>query len=246
MRITTVLTAVNNNPEYTRFIPIFIYMWKKFYPQINVRIIYIGNDLPISLHTFSDNIIVFPPIEGVSTVYTAQTIRILYPALLDENETTVITDMDMLPANKTYFSSLINEIPSNTFLMFRDLRCVSPDQIPICYNAASTSIWKKVFGINSINDIRSFLREKYDLQTDGIHGGHGWYTDQVLLRKHVFSSGVSLLTLNDNGYKRLDIYDHRYNIPLFIEKLKTMSYSDAHLYSHECPWSLHELSLIHI
>ena len=245
MKITSVLTAVNDNPRYTRFIPLFIHTWKRLYPTLIVRIIYIGSELPVNLSAYSDSIILFPPIEGVSTVYTSQTIRILYPALLDENETTVITDMDMLPANTSYFSSLVSEVPSDAFLTFRDPRCVSPDQIAICYNAASTAVWKKVFGISTLDDIRTFLKERYDTRTDGLHGGQGWCSDQILLRQYVMSSGVPVLTLNDAGYSRLDIYDHKYDISTFVRMFKTSKYSDAHLYSHECMWSARDLEVVY-
>jgi len=245
MKITTVLTAVNDNPRYTRFIPLFIYMWKRLYPTLNIRIIYIGSELPANLAAYSDSMILFPPIEGVSTVYTAQTIRILYPALLGENETAVITDMDMLPANSSYFSSLVQNVPQDTFLTFRSPSCVTPDQIAICYNAASTSIWKKIFGISTLDDIRTFLKEKYDIRTDGLHGGQGWCSDQILLRQYVMSSGVPVLTLNDAGYSRLDIYDHKYDMTTFVRLFKTANYSDAHLYSHECPWTTRDLEVVY-
>jgi hypothetical protein len=220
-------------------------MWKRLYPSLNVRIIYIGNELPANLAAYSNNITLFPPIEGVSTVYTAQTIRILYPALLGETETTVITDMDMLPANTSYFSSTVSGVPAEAFLTFRDPRCVSPDQIAICYNAASTGVWSKVFGVKTLDDVRTFLKEKYDTRTDGLHGGQGWCSDQILLRQYVMSSGVPVLTLNDAGYRRLDIHDHRYDIPTFVQKLKTLTYSDAHLYSHECAWTSRDLEVVY-
>jgi hypothetical protein len=220
-------------------------MWKRLYPSLNVRIIYIGNELPTNLAAYSNSITLFAPIEGVSTVYTAQTIRILYPALLGDNETTVITDMDMLPANTSYFSSLVSGVPTDAFLTFRDPRCVTPDQIAICYNAASTAVWKKMFGISTLDDIRTFLKEKYDRRTDGLHGGQGWCSDQILLRQYVVSSGVPVLTLNDAGYRRLDIHDHLYDIPTFVQKLKTLTYSDAHLYSHECAWTSRDLEVVY-
>lgn len=245
MKITTVLTAVNDNPRYTRFIPLFIRMWKRLYPTLTVRIVYIGNEVPVNLNAYSESILLFPPIEGVSTVYTAQAIRILYPALLAENETTVITDMDMLPANSSYFSSLVRDVPQDTFLTFRNPRCVTPDQIAICYNAASTAVWRKIFGVHTLDDIRIFLKQKYDTRTDGLHGGQGWCSDQILLRQYAMSSGAPILTLNDAGYNRLDICNHRYNIPIFVQKLKTLTYSDAHLYSHECPWSDRDLEVVY-
>ena len=101
MKITTVLAALNDNPKYTRFVPGFVRTWRRLYPDFRVRIVFIGNTLPKELEPFREWIELFPEIPGVSTVYTAQTIRLLYPALLDPSEVTVITDIDMLPANRT-------------------------------------------------------------------------------------------------------------------------------------------------
>jgi hypothetical protein len=71
------------------------------YPLIRVRIIYIGDEIPSLYADYSEYFTLFHAIDGISTVYTAQTIRILYPALLHDDDVTVITDMDMIPGNST-------------------------------------------------------------------------------------------------------------------------------------------------
>ena len=96
MKITTVLTAVNNNPKYTRFIPLFIFRWNVLYPGIRIKIIFIGNSIPRQYTKYSEYFELFPEIKAVNSVYIAQTIRLLYPALLGPNETVVITEIEAI------------------------------------------------------------------------------------------------------------------------------------------------------
>jgi hypothetical protein len=78
------------------------------YPLIRVRIIYIGDEIPSLYADYSEYFTLFHAIDGISTVYTAQTVRILYPALLHDD------DVD-------------------SFLIFRPLSCVGVNEIAICY-----------------------------------------------------------------------------------------------------------------
>jgi hypothetical protein len=233
MKITTVLTAVNNNPKYTKFVPFFIRQWKKLYPDIKIKIVFIGCQLPDYLKEFSDYIDLFPEISGISTVYTAQTVRIVYPAILGPDEVTVITDIDMVPGNRTYFQ---HEIEDNSFAIFRPLECVGKGEIAICYNAASTSVWKYMFNVNTVEDIRSYLVRKYRY-TDGVHGGRGWNTDQILLFNTVTNWNGKKYIIGDFNFKRLDSFEHKYDKDKFLIMLNTEQYSDAHLYADACPWT---------
>lgn len=233
MKLTTVLTAVNNNPKYTKFIPIFIHQWRRLFPELSIKIIFIGA-IPPEFERFSDYLISFPEIPEVSTVYTAQTIRILYPAVLDKSETTIITDIDMLPGNRAYYTDKLAHIDDSKFVVMRPLSCVGPQEIAICYNAARTSTWSSVFGIKTVDDIRKFLIENYT-RVDGIHGGVGWNRDQLLLYSRVINQ-PNLIT-DDTYHRRLDINHHKYDIHRFKTYLDTGSYSDAHMYADACPWT---------
>ena len=44
MKLDCVLTAVNENHLYLDFIPLFVKTWKKLYPKVDVKIIFIGNN----------------------------------------------------------------------------------------------------------------------------------------------------------------------------------------------------------
>ena len=233
MKITTVLTAVNNNPKYTKFIPFFISQWKKLYPEIKIKIVFIGSELPSKLEQYKEYIDLFPEIPNISSVYIAQTIRLLYPALL-QDEVTVITDMDMVPGNRTYFQQ---EIEEGSFTIFRPFECVGQGEIAICYNAAQTSVWRSMFSVNTVDDVRSFLIKKYRY-SDGIHGGKGWTIDQLILFNFVANwNGGKRNILGDSQFRRLDFFHHNYDKNTFLSMLNTEEYSDAHFYADKCPWS---------
>ena len=104
MKLDTVLTAVNDNPLYIGFVPYFIRMWKLLYPDVNVKIVLVAEYIPENLKEYNDNLILFKPIEGISTAFTSQYIRLLYPNLLGCTNGVLITDMDIVPMNRTYYT----------------------------------------------------------------------------------------------------------------------------------------------
>lgn len=237
MKLTTVLTAVNNNPKYTRFIPAFVAQWKHLYPDIKLCIVWVGSEIPPDLAEYSQHIVLFPELPDISTVYTAQMIRLLYPAVLDSTDITVITDMDMLPANTSYFTEKLLSAPDDAFVNMRPLSAVSQGQIAMCYTAAATSTWSRLFGIRTHNDIRAFLEANYNPRTDGVHGGTGWFQDQEILYQHT-SHDPKFVQLSDSGFRRLDFFHHRYDMQLFLSMLRSGQYSDAHFYADSCPWDI--------
>ena len=79
MKLDCILTAVNENPLYIEFIPIFIKAWKGLVPEVDVKIVMVANEIPTEYKEYSNYIILFPPIENISTSFIAQYIRILYP-----------------------------------------------------------------------------------------------------------------------------------------------------------------------
>jgi hypothetical protein len=243
MKLTTVLTAVNNSPKYTRFIPVFIRAWRRLFPELKVRIVFIGSEIPTEFAPYSEHIVCFPEIPGVSSVYTAQTIRLLYPAVLPENEVTIITDIDMLPGSRPYYTEKLDGIHDDSFVVMRPKTCVGPGELAMCYNAASTKTWQDVFCIRSLDDIRSFLAKHYNAESDGIHGGIGWCTDQYLLHDFALRFPNTVM-LDDRMIKRLDIAHHRYDMSTFVRMLNSRAYSDAHLYADGCPWTTAQLLLI--
>jgi hypothetical protein len=231
MKIDFVLTAVNNNSYYYNLYPYVSKVWKERF-NLDLICIFIGEEIPQILEKYKENIILFKPIENINPIYIAQLIRILYPALF-ENKNILITDMDIIPISKYYFLEHLKNINEDYFITYTD-RYIKQKMYAICYNVANSNIWKKIFNINSINDIKNFLIKYYNKNYDGRKNCDGWYSDQKLLYKYL-QNYEKLIILNDKqlNYKRLDgkgsiklkyILDNIDNIVNNIE-----DYSDFHI-----------------
>lgn len=216
MKLDCVLTAVNENPQYVDFVPIFIKTWNKLYPDVDVKIIFIAKNIPKNLLCYEKNLVLFEPIEGILTSFTSQFIRLLYPCILDYRNGVLITDIDMLPLSPTYYTHNIREYDNNKFIYYRGNVCVQIKQIAMCYNVATPEIWKSVFKMDSVNDITAYI--KYISDTNVIEEGHGktgWCIDQSTLYDKIMSwqnyqNDFVRLDENQTGFKRLD--RNRFNI----------------------------------
>ena len=249
MEISHVLTAVNDSKNYTRFIPLFIKYWEKLYPNIKPLIIFIGEEIPEEYIQYKDNIIKFDPIEGINTPYMAQTIRLLWPAIVDTTGSVLISDMDMIPANDNYFKNAMVGCNINSFVSLRPEDIIGHEQIPMCYNSATPEVWSSVFGIKNQEDIIKFLKTHHKSEFDGKHGGKGWYTDQQLLSSYVMNwknKGNSVEFVEDymTGFNRLGHEKHHYNIDTFLNMVNTGNFSDSHFYAFECPWTQKDINTI--
>ena len=160
MRLDCVLTATNDDPMYMDFIPIFVDAWKTLYPTTDVKVILIGERIPDKFRHYEKHIILFPHIQGIPSASISQYIRLLYPAILDYEEGILITDMDMLPMNDTYYSEPIKNMDRDAFIHYTHYG-VGLDQVGICYNIARNATWAEIFGIRSTKDIEECLELVY-------------------------------------------------------------------------------------
>ena len=257
MKLDCVLTAVNENQLYLDFVPIFIKTWNKLYPDVDVKIILIAKNIPEELLLYKNNIILFEPIENISTSFTSQFIRNLYPCILNYKNGVMITDMDNLPMNRTYFTKNIENISDNKWINLRDWR--TKDQISMCWQVAKAETWKQVFHINNLHDIKDTLVSvnstiKY---VDGITNS-GWFTDQLFLYKKVMewnkkTKNYIFLNDKDTGFKRLGRNQTTLSNPIenikdniLINNIKNGVYSDYHALRpmsehYEVNWKIYDL-----
>jgi len=202
MKIGTIVTATDLNPLYSDFIPNFVKAWKAVIPEADIHIVLIADAIPESLLPWESNIVLFKPIEGIHTAFQAQCIRLLYPREVARDEGVLITDMDMLPANRRYYVDSVKSLSSDAFVVYRDV-CF-PGEIAMCYNVARPSVWSGVFGNEPVDVI---LRRWYQgTGYDGNHGGVGWGTDQVIFKKMFDAWSGPKIVLNDKitNFTRLD------------------------------------------
>ena len=233
MILDCVLTACNDNPLYMNFIPIFINTWKKLYPYVDVKIIFISAHVPEHLQQYDENIILFEPI-GISTAFISQYIRLLYPCILNYENGILISDIDILPMNKSYYSENIAKFNNEKFIYMRNV-LLEIKQIAMCYNIATSATWKNIFNINNIDDIKTRLRNKFNsIEFIEGAGNNGWFTDQLDLYSSVYKWNLqcnNLIILNDNTtkFKRLDRSSIK--LPLDDDVLNNIQkgiYSDYH------------------
>ena len=234
MKLDCILTSCNTNPLYMDFIPIFIKTWNKLYPIVDVKIVLISNTIPTEFHEFTKNIILFPPLEDISTAFTSQYIRLLYPAILNYENGIMITDIDMLPMNRTYYTSNIQNVENDKFIYMRNV-LLQNKQIAMCYNVARNKTWGEIFSIITTEDINNHLKEAYSQITyvDG-HNQAGWSTDQTVFYKKIMRWNDitnNFIVLNDNktGYRRLNRNTFTMNTTM-RNQVKSGYYSDYHCY----------------
>lgn len=224
MLLSYVLTATNDNPIYLDFIPIFIKTWNKLYPDTKVLIILIADNLPENYKKYKDNIKLFKPIEGVKTCFTSQIIRLFYPCILNSKDGVLITDIDILPMNRTYFTDNIKLYDNTKFIYYRGNICFEENQIAMCYNIANSNVWKDIFNINNETDILDNIKKIYSIN-------NSWFADQLTLFKFVMNWNKktnNLICLNEEHTKFKRLNRNTFNINDIEIILSNNVFSDYH------------------
>ena len=237
MKLDCILTSVNNHPLYIDFVPLFIKTWNKLYPNVNVKIILINDNIPENLSQYENNIILFKPIKNVSTAFTSQYIRNLYPALLTQYKNGImITDIDILPMNRNYYVKNIENFSNDKFVYLRHVCIKEHKQIAMCYNVATSNIWSDIFNIKNIEDINNRLTNVFsNIEHEEGHGKKGWCQDQIDLYKYVFdwnnkTNNFIILHDSNTGYKRLDRNTFDINNIQLQQLIHLGFFSDYHCY----------------
>ena len=224
MKLSTVISCVNNNPNYYLFIPKQIIFWKKF--GIKFIAIYVADSIPEEIIKYSENIILWNKNLDINTSFVAQNLRIYYPALLNlpDDEMVMITDMDMLPMSSSYYCDGLEKFTKDDFIYYRH---IDGNQIYMCYNASHPSTWKKVFNINNEEDIIHTIYKSFNKSYDGIPGSTGWFTDQEIMFKNLIN--YPQLKVLKRPIRRLEVYmfeKHISNNDINFIK----NYDDAHFH----------------
>lgn len=227
MKLTTVLSSVNNNSDYYLFIPKQIKFWKHF--DIRFLAVFVGVAIPDELIEFESNIILWNFTPHLNSVYVAQNIRIFMSALLNlpNDEMVMITDMDMLPCSDTFYKDGLDNLTQDNFVYYRHIDFQNK-QIFMCYNAAHPTTWGKIFKIKSKEDIINKLEEnKTSNDFLGVPGTNGWYTDQTILFNHLIN--YEKLVVFNKRPKRIEV-DTFINLHNNGHKNFYSQFDDAHFH----------------
>ena len=171
MRIDRAIVACDDNPLYTEFWPVVAKSWSLIGIKPTLFLISDKQQVDESL----GDVIRISPIESIPTSFQAQCVRMLGPAMF-ENEVSIMSDIDMMPLSKEYFVKQIEEISDDDFVIFSsDAYEDIPDFpcYPMCYNAAKGSLYKEIFKY----DLTQYAKAMHDWHSLD----HGWTTDERVL-----------------------------------------------------------------
>lgn len=230
MKLECVLVACNENPHYLNFWPIVKEAWTTLV-HVPVKMIYVGHSFPETLQADPD-VIFFQALDTWPTATQAQCIRNLYGGLLPYDGAVLLSDMDMIPMQSKFFHNGLEGAPDT----FVSLRGIDEEYkiIYMCYAAASPKIWRALFQIETIDDVRAKLTEwSRSISSDGRHAGEGWGTDQEQLYKAVKSymktTPVHLLPCCPiERVDRIDASIYSYP-PSMRSRVKARTYVDFHM-----------------
>lgn len=239
MKIELCVVASDLNKNYSDFLPLVKHCWETKV-GVKIKCILISDYIPNELKLYSDDIILFSPIKNVPTAFQAQCIRLLYPCILEIENGVIISDMDLIPLNKSYYLDNIDEYNNDKFIVYRNV-IEQYKQYPICFCVSTPTIWKEIFSINNIQDIVSKIKYWFDLVCNDYEISSpystGWALDQTELFNCVNSWNLktnNLIKLYDDSclFNRLDRNDFEKivnNLDIYVNKIKNGEYSDFHL-----------------
>ena len=226
MKISNILTAVNNEPLYIDFIPNFIKHWNFLFPEAKINIILIAEKIPDEYIFYEKNIILFNELPNIASSFQAMCIRNLFPSLIDTCDGVLITDIDMMPMNRKYYEEPIKNITNNSFITYRDV-LINIKEYPMCYNIACPNIWRDIFNIQNLNDLKKtiiswYKESNYAKTNPTLKGIHNF--DQKILFSKLQEFNIrtgNLIVLNDKitNYFRLDRLRTNEKLHVFIGDL---------------------------
>jgi hypothetical protein len=209
LELSHALVACDLNPRYVELWPLAQRAWREI-AGLEPVLVLVGaaDDVPEWVRA-DPAVRVFEPVPSLHTAFQAQCIRLLYPALLATDRGVVVSDIDMVPLNRTYLTRSLARIDADHFVSYRDV-LLDLGEIPICYNAARPPVWGDVFAVSTADDVRARLSEWADgVVYAGSHGGEGWTTDQrvlyrILLERGRRSRDVWILDDHYTRFRRLN------------------------------------------
>ena len=229
MKIDRVIMASDTNPTYLDFWPMVSRAWSTI---VGVRpTLALISDKDIQIDQTYGEVIRIKPIEGISTAFQSQVIRLLLPFYF-QNEVCLISDIDMIPLQKNYFLDAVATIANNCLVIYREPDNEWEQRFYMCYVAAQGKTFSSIFGIKKEADIFTIMRLWHAQNL-------GWDTDEKMLYRLIKQwkeAPTKCKRLHLPIEKRIDRSDWHYDISL----LQQQWYIDSHMIR---PYSAHKAEL---
>lgn len=162
-------------------------------------------------------------VEGVDTGFQSQISR-MWITKFYSNSTLLISDIDMLPMNESYFKDSISGVPENNLVIYSaDAYPKNKNRYPMCYNAAKGSTFTEILNLNQYESFEVFCKKMLERK-------EGWSTDELFFGEKINNFfDQSRITKLERGWetgianKRIDRLVWTYDIGKLDE------YIDSHL-----------------
>jgi hypothetical protein len=210
MRLSHVLLGCDLNPRYLESWPLVSRAWEEVAQLEPVLVLVADEDAAPPGLVLDPRVRLFAPLPGVHTAFQSQCVRLLYPALVDAPGAVLISDMELVPMRPGYFHDAVAGVDERFFVPYRGDIFLHREEIAIPYNAARPETWAEIFGVGDQDDVHRRLAEwASGVSYEGVRGGSGWYTDQLVLYRTLLPWGEAtgrLWLLDDQftGYNRLE------------------------------------------
>ena len=170
MKIDRVILSTNENVDYYEFWPLVAQRWKKWGITPTLSVV---SDKKLNINEDLGDVIYSSPIKDIPSAQQAQIIR-LFTAAQFENDVCLISDLDMLPLKKEYFTSPLSIHNNADFLIYSSDAYLPGNPAypayPMCYLCSK--------GINFKNILEGNLKNFEIKLKEWMNHGFGWHTDE--------------------------------------------------------------------
>ena len=232
MKIDKVIMATDLNEEYIGFWNVVSKVWKE---EIGIEpVLYVISDKKVNyLSEQHGKVHYYSPEKSIATSHQAQVIR-HFAAAQFPNDNCIITDIDMMPLNRGYYTALAQPAKEEDVIIY-SADAYPPGHpshpaFPMCYICAKGSTFLEIIGGN-IDNFSTNIHKWMD-------AGFGWSTDEKyfyhLLEKWSKNEGQGRIVLYRRGFNsgdhtnmhRIDRSEHPY---YDLGKLESGGYIDYHM-----------------
>jgi len=208
----TVIFSSNDNPLYSDFVEPVTKAWQNLGFEVHAEIL--------------TDVKCFVPHEEIPAGNQAQMIRAILPALYPE-KVFLLSDVDMLPLNSTYFQKAVELLNDNEIVNVSADAYPGQLRLPICYFIGKGSTFSRVTGVNTVDDISAVMRRWWSQ-------GHGWASDEICFTAELAES-VKSGKVRFTGYARgwtQGRAHHRIDRDIWVydrDALSAGAYLDSHM-----------------
>lgn len=177
-KLDRVILTCNEDTSYLQLWPLAARAWKDIVGVQPTLILVAEDDVQVD-DTVGD-VLRFKPVPDVPTALQAHYIRLLVPALYPD-DVCIVSHIELIPLQQKFFTKYIESIPEDCFVIYRNhYYWWSKPRININYVAAKGSVFREIFGVQTMDEIAGAIYAWQRL-------GKGWDIDEKLLQRYINS-----------------------------------------------------------